>query len=173
MSSEDRLFADLAALNIDWQLVEHEAVFTVEESAKQVRDIPGAHTKNLFLKDAGGKFWLVTVPAEMRVDLKALPQAIECKRVSFASAEEMLSVIGVTPGSVTPLASIYDTAGLVTIALDETLVRSDRINVHPLRNTATIGLSPSDLIRLLRQWRHDPVIATIPPKDATPNLERF
>lgn len=173
MSSEDRLFADLAALNIDWQLVEHAAVFTVEESSKVDRDIPGAHTKNLFLKDAGGQFWLVTVPADMRVDLKSLPQAIGCKRVSFANADDMLRFIGVTPGSVTPLASIYDTSGLVTIALDETLVRSDRINVHPLRNTATIGLSPSDLIRLLRHWVHDPVIAKIPQKDATPVIEKL
>jgi Ala-tRNA(Pro) deacylase len=172
-AQEAQLFADIAQLGIAFDLIEHAAVFTVEESSKVDRDIPGAHTKNLFLKDAGGQFWLVTVPADMRVDLKSLPQAIGCKRVSFAKADDMFQVIGVTPGSVTPLASIYDTSGLVTVVLDEALVRSGRINVHPLRNTATIGLSPSDLIRLLRHCGHDPVIATIPAKDATLDIESF
>jgi Ala-tRNA(Pro) deacylase len=170
---EAQLFADIAQLGIAFDLVEHAAVFTVEESSKVDRDIPGAHTKNLFIKDAGGQFWLVTVPAYMRVDLKALPQAIGCKRVSFANADDMQRIICIAPGAVTPLASIHDTSGLVTIVLDESLTRSDRINVHPLRNTATIGLSPPDLIRLLRHWGHDPVIAKIPAKDATPDIESF
>ena len=165
MSSEDRLFADLAALNIVWQLVEHEAVFTVEESAKIDRDIPGAHTKNLFLKDAGGQFWLVTVPAEMRVDLKKLPQAIGSKRVSFGKADDMSRLLGVSPGSVTPLAAINDKGGEVVVVIDARLAAADRINVHPLRNTATVGLSPDDLIALLSHWLHPPVIAAIPTID--------
>jgi Ala-tRNA(Pro) deacylase len=70
--SEARLYADLSSLNIAFDLIEHEAVFTVEESSRLDREMPGAHTKNLFLKDAGGRFWLVTVPAHIRVDcLKA------------------------------------------------------------------------------------------------------
>ena len=100
--NEDRLYADLAALGIDWHLAEHEAVFTVEESAKLDRDLPGAHTKNLFLKDGAGQFWLVTVPSHIRVDLKQLPAAIGSKRLSFGKAEDMVRLLGVTPGSVTP-----------------------------------------------------------------------
>ena len=159
---ETQLFADLAQLGIAFELVEHDAVFTVEESAKLNRDIPGSHTKNLFLKDAGGQFWLVTVPAEMRVDLKNLPQAIGCKRVSFAKADDMMRLLGISPGSVTPLVAINDTGCEVSIVLDASLAARDRINVHPLRNTATIGLSPANLIQLLNYWRHIPVIATIP-----------
>jgi Ala-tRNA(Pro) deacylase len=165
--SEDRLFADLAALNIGWQLVEHEAVFTVEESARIDRDISGAHTKNLFLKDAGGQFWLVTVPAEMRVDLKLLPKAIGSKRVSFGKADDMMRLLGVTPGSVTPLAVINDTEGEVAVVIDARLASAGGINVHPLRNTATIGFSPADLIALLNHWRHAPVIAAIPSIDCS------
>ena len=167
MSSEDRLFADLAALNIGWRLVEHQAVFTVEESAKIDRDIAGAHTKNLFLKDTGGQFWLVTVPAEMRVDLKKLPQAIDSKRVSFGKADDMSRLLGVSPGSVTPLAAINDEDGEVAVVIDARLAAADRINVHPLRNTATIGLSPADLIALLSHWRHVPVIEAIPSIDCS------
>lgn len=159
---EARLFADIAQLGIAFELVEHVAVFTVEESAKLDRDIPGAHTKNLFLKDAGSRFWLVTVPADMRVDLKKLPQAIGSKRVSFGKADDMVRLLGILPGSVTPLAAIADDAGAVTVVLDEGLAASDRVNVHPLRNTATLGLSPSNLKQLLNHWGHNPVIATIP-----------
>ena len=159
---EAQLFADIAQLGIAFELVEHEAVFTVEESSKLDRDIPGAHTKNLFLKDAGGQFWLVTVPADMRVDLKKLPQAIGCKRVSFGKAEDMMRLLGVSPGSVTPLAAIHDDDSHVTIVIDAGLAASDQINVHPLRNTATLGLSANDLLQLLKHWRHVPVVADIP-----------
>jgi Ala-tRNA(Pro) deacylase len=81
--------------------------------------------------------------------------------VSFAKADDMQRLLGISPGSVTPLAAINDSAGEVTVVLDSTLLEATRINVHPLRNTATIGIAPSDLVRLLRHWEHDPVIAEI------------
>jgi Ala-tRNA(Pro) deacylase len=163
--NEVRLYADLATLGIAHLVVEHDAVFTVEESSKLDREMPGAHTKNLFLKDAGGQFWLVTVPAHARVDLKALPAAIGSKRVSFGKAEDMAALLGVSPGSVTPLAAINDTAGLVRVVLAAELATQDRVNVHPLRNTATMGLSAVDLIRALTHWGHAPLIAPIPVLD--------
>ena len=164
MTGEDRLYADLAALDISCDVAEHEAVFTVEESHALYEKLPGAHTKNLFLKDGGGQFWLVTVPAEARVDLKALPTAIGSKRVSFGKAEDMERLLGVSPGSVTPLAAISDADRQVKVVLDASF--EGRINVHPLRNTATLGLATVDLIRALRHWGHDPIIATIPTLEA-------
>ena len=97
MRGEAGLLADLASMAIPFAAHEHPAVFTVAESHKVDADIPGAHTKNLFLKDAGGAFWLVTVPALARVDLKALPAAIGCKRVSFGKPEDMERLLGITP----------------------------------------------------------------------------
>ena len=161
---EAGLLADLAALAIPFAAHEHAAVFTVEESHKIDADIPGAHTKNLFLKDAGGAFWLVTVPAEARVDLKALPGAIGCKRVSFGKPDAMDRLLGIAPGSVTPLAMIHAAPGSVTAVLDEGLAAAARINVHPLRNTGTLGLAGADVLRLLRHWGHEPLVAAIPAK---------
>ena len=166
MRGEERLYADLAALSIPYDLHEHEAVFTVEESRGIKADIPGDHTKNLFLKDSGGAYWLVTVPAEITVDLKRLPEAIGCKRVSFGRPDAMLDLIGIAPGSVTPLAMIHAAPGSLTVVLDAGLARSARVNVHPLRNTATIGLSGADILRLLESWGHRPVVAAIPVRDA-------
>lgn len=162
---ETKLYADLQALDIPYDVVEHPAVFTVEESQAVDGDIPGAHTKNLFLKDAGGRFWLVTVPAALRADLKALPAVMGAKRVSFGKGEDMERLIGVTPGSVTPLGAIADAAGAVTIVLDAALAAADRVNCHPLRNTATLGLSGADLVRALTHWGHPPVIVDVPAQD--------
>ncbi len=162
---ETKLYADLQALDIPYDVVEHPAVFTVEESQAVDGDIPGAHTKNLFLKDAGGRFWLVTVPAALRADLKALPAVMGAKRVSFGKGEDMERLIGVTPGSVTPLGAIADAAGAVTIVLDAALASADRVNCHPLRNTATLGLSGADLVRALTHWGHPPVIVDVPAQD--------
>lgn len=166
MRGEQGLMADLAAHSIPHRVHEHPAVFTVEESADIKAHLPGEHTKNLFLKDAGGAYWLVTVPADIRVDLKRLPEAIGCKRVSFGNAEDMQRLIGIAPGSVTPLAMINAAPGSVTVVLDAGLAAAELVNVHPLRNTATVGLSGADILRLLRHWGHAPVIAPIPTKDA-------
>jgi len=159
---EAGLLADLEALAIPHELHEHRAVFTVEESRDIKAEIPGEHTKNLFLKDAKGAFWLVTVPAELAVDLKRLPDAIGCKRVSFGKAEEMQRLIGIAPGSVTPLAMINAEPGSVTCVLDAGLAAADRVNVHPLRNTATVGLPGADILRLIECWGHQPIVAPIP-----------
>ena len=162
---ETKLYADLQALNIPYDVVEHPAVFTVEESRAVDGDCAGAHTKNLFLKDAGGRFWLVTVPAALRADLKALPAVMGAKRVSFGKGEDMERLIGVTPGSVTPLGAIADADGAVTIVLDAALAAAERVNCHPLRNTATLGLSGADLVRALTHWGHPPVIIDVPAQD--------
>lgn len=166
MRGEPGLMTDLAALDIAYEVHEHEAVFTVEESRGIKADIPGEHTKNLFLKDAKGAFWLVTVPADVTVDLKALPQELGSKRLSFGKPDDMERLIGIAPGSVTPLAMINATPGSLTLALERGLAQAERINVHPLRNTATIGLSGADALRLARHWGHEPLTVEVPTKEA-------
>jgi len=162
MRGEAGLLADLGVLAIPFAAHEHEAVFTVAESDAVHAAMPGAHTKNLFLKDKGGAFWLVTVPSDARVNLKALPAAIGCKHVSFGKAEDMERLLGITPGSVTPLAAINAVPGSITVVLDEVLAAADPVNVHPLRNTATLGLSGATILDLLRHWGHQPLVAAIP-----------
>lgn len=159
------MLADLGVLAIPFAAHEHEAVFTVAESDAVHAAMPGAHTKNLFLKDKGGAFWLVTVPSDARVDLKALPAAIGSKRVSFGKADDMARLLGIAPGSVTPLAAINAAPGSITVVLDRMLAAADRVNVHPLRNTATLGLSGATIVDLLRHWGHQPFIAAIPVQD--------
>lgn len=162
MSVEKPLLEMLDRMDIDWKMHEHEAVFTVEASAQLHGLIPGAHTKNLFLKDSGGQFWLVTAPHDARVDLKALPGIIGSRKLSFANTDDMERLLGISPGSVTPLAAMNDAGGEVRVVIDSRLATRERVNVHPLRNTATIGLSGSDLTAFLRGVGHDILIAEVP-----------
>lgn len=162
MTVEQPLLAALDAAGIAWHLVEHEAVFTVEASTRLHTEIPGAHTKNLFLKDAGGQFWIVSAPHDARVDLKTLPGAIGSKKVSFGKAEDMERLLGIQPGSVTPLAAFNDRDGLVRVVIDRRLVEAGLVQVHPLRNTATIGLAGADLIAFLSAIEHAPQVVLLP-----------
>lgn len=162
MRGEAGLLADLHTLAIPFAAYEHEVVFTVAQSDVVNAAIMGDHTKNLFLKDQAGAFWLVTVPSDIRVDLKALPAVLGTKKFSFAKAEDMERLIGIQPGSVTPLAAINAALGALTVVLDTGLAAAEVVNVHPLRNTGTLGLSGASIVKLLRHWGHDPLIAAIP-----------
>ncbi|MEL7197695.1 MAG: prolyl-tRNA synthetase associated domain-containing protein [Pseudomonadota bacterium] len=162
MLAEQQLYADLKAAGIDYAVHEHPAVFTVEESRAIKTDIECLHTKNLFLKDAGGAFFLLTVPAEARIDLKRVHPLLGCRRLSFGKAEAMEELIGVTPGSVTPLAMIKAKAGAITLVLDQALAVDEPVGVHPLRNTATMTLAGSDILAAAKGWGHEPRVAGLP-----------
>lgn len=166
MAVESALIEALDKAGISWSLHEHEAVFTVEASTRLHDTIAGAHTKNLFLKDAGGQFWVVSAPHDASVDLKALPGVIGSKKVSFGKAEDMERLLGVSPGSVTPLAAFNDCDGAVRVVLDRRLAEAATVNVHPLRNTATLGLSGSDLVAFLSSHGHSPLVVDLPARAA-------
>lgn len=160
---------DLAAEGVAVEVFEHQAVFTVEESAGLHASIPGAHTKNLFLKGGSGTFWLVTMPHHRRADLKFIAGQLGERRLSFAKPEAMEQLLGVSPGSVTPLAAINDRNGEVKVVIDASFVASgDNICVHPLRNTATLSMPIADLVRMLERWRHPPSIRNLDPGAESP-----
>lgn len=156
------LFAMFDDLHITTHTVEHDAVFTVEESEKLYRQLTGAHTKNLFLKDAKDQLFLVVADAHARIDLKSLPKVIGSARLSFGKAELLLEALSVTPGSVTALALINDKAGRVTVVLDASLLEHETINCHPLVNTATTNIARDDLLKFMRATGHEPRIARLP-----------
>src|SRR5262245_11212771 len=131
-ATREDLFARLGGLGIETVTVEHPALFTVEESKRLRGDIPGAHSKNLFLKCKKGTLWLVVALESTAVDLKTLHGRLGCGRLSFGSAELLEEVLGVTPGSVTPFSVINDTRSQVRVVLDQALMAYDRLNFHPL-----------------------------------------
>ena len=160
-TSPEQLLACLDTLHIAHKTTRHHAAFTVAEGNKYWGDIPGMHCKNLFLKDAKGKLWLVVAPAAARVDLKSLPARIGAKRLSFANEDLLFDVLGITPGSVTPFSIINDTENKVTVVLDKSMMESELVNYHPMTNTATTTLTPDGLKTFLRYCKHDFLIADV------------
>ena len=155
-----RLFADLAIEN---RTVEHEAVFTVEQSRAIKEDIPGGHSKNLFVKDKKGRLFLIVAQADTRIDLKRVHEALGASgRVSFGSADLLREVLGVEPGSVTPFAVMNDRARRVAVVLDARLMANGFVNFHPLVNTATTTVSREGLLAFLRATGHEPVTLALP-----------
>lgn len=160
-ATRDDLFARLEAMGIRTTTTDHPAVFTVAESEELHRRIAGAHTKNLFLKDAKGALFLVVAEAHTNIDLKSLPKILGCGRLSFGKAELLMEVLGITPGAVTAFAVINDLAGRVSVVIDEHLMRQESINCHPLVNTATTSIARGDLLRFIRACGHEPRIAKL------------
>ena len=148
------LLRHLDSLGIENQTVDHPAVFTVEESRALHGRLPGMHSKNLFFKDAGDRLWLLTAEADRRIDLKALHTRIGAKRLSFGKPELLMSVLGVTPGSVTPFALINDRDRRVTFVLDAAMLGAAHVNFHPLDNTASTRVTPEGLKIFLRSTGH-------------------
>lgn len=156
-----RLFARLQALAIVTHTFEHAPVFTVEESHHLERQIPGGHTKNLFLTDNKGAMVLVVAESDTRVDLKALAKRIGAGRFSFGKADLLQRTLGVTPGSVTAFAVMNDPAGDVSVVVDRRLMRHDTVNCHPLTNTATTNIARDDLLRFIRATGHEPRVVEL------------
>jgi len=143
------LFALLDKLGVAHSTLEHQAVFHVGEGDEIKAALPGGHTKNLFLKDAKGRLWLVSALQDSRIDLKALPAAIGSAKLSFGSPELMAETLGVTPGSVTAFALMNDTDRRVTFVLDRALLAAEPLNFHPLVNTATTAVSAAGFLAFL------------------------
>ena len=156
-TSPESLFAVFAELGIAYELHHHKAVYSVEESSGLEENIAGAHCRNLYLRDKKKRNFLVTAMNETPVDLKALEKEIGCARLSFGSEKRLWQFLGVYPGSVCPFAVINDADNAVTVILDENMMQQDKVNYHPLHNTMTVTLSPSDLKKFLKHTGHDPL----------------
>jgi len=142
---------------------EHTAVMTVGESERLVPPLPGAKTKNLFLRDKkGARHFLVTVPAARVVDLIALGAALGAGRLGFASPERLHKHLAITPGSVSLLALVNDAAGAVEFVIDRSLWDAEAVQAHPLINTATAILTHADLEQFLRAVAHVPRVIDVP-----------
>lgn len=159
------VFRELERLGIRYDVASHPPVFTVDEAKRhRPADQPGAHVKNLFVRNKKGAMWLVTTLEDRAVDLRALGARIGAGHLSFASAERLRTRLGVEPGSVTPLAALRDSEKVVSVVLDAAITAAPLVHVHPLTNDRTLGLAPRDLVRVLEASGHAPQIVDL---DAT------
>ncbi|MGE5501473.1 MAG: prolyl-tRNA synthetase associated domain-containing protein [Ignavibacteriales bacterium] len=158
MNTRDDLLAFLDAHGIEHATLDHPAVFRVGEGEEIKAGLPGAHTKNLFLKDGRGQLWLISAKDTTRIDLKRLPDVIGSARLSFGNEQLMADTLGVTPGSVTAFALINDAEHRVRFVLDRALAEAEIVNFHPLTNTATTAVSREGFQRFLEAVDVTPLV---------------
>jgi len=145
------LLAFLDRIGVEHRTLDHPAVFRVEEGLDIKARLPGAHTKNLFLKDRKSQLWLISARQDTVVDLKRLPRVIGSDRLSFGNEQLLYETLGVTPGSVTAFGLVNDRERRVRFVLDKALADAETVNFHPLTNTATTAVSRDGFRRFLQE----------------------
>jgi Ala-tRNA(Pro) deacylase len=163
----DELFAALDALGIAHKTVKHPPVFTVDQAAALRGEVPGGHTKNLFLRDKKNTLYIVVALEDAAIDLKGLHRLLGASgRFSFGAADLLREVWGVVPGAVTPFGAINDTEGRVTVVLDAEMMEHETLNYHPLVNTMTTSIAREDLVKFLDSTGHVPRIERVSGRSA-------
>lgn len=150
--NKQEVYEFLQAQGVTYEVTEHKAVYNMDELAEVELPYPEADAKNLFVRDdKKSSYYLITVRGSKRVDLQEFRKAYGTRRLSFASAEDLKRLLGLFPGSVTPLGLLNNTEKNVKLFLDSDFADDDLIGVHPNENTATVWLKAGDLVRLIRE----------------------
>ena len=160
MAGRSDLFSLLDSNHIKYETVDHPAFFTVEDGRQFKAEMPGGHSKNLFLKDKKKALSLAVAHCDTQVDLVGLGKTIGSKgRLSFGKREPMLQVLGATPGLVTPFALINAASkALSQVVLDRALFKWEKLWFHPLENTASTSISPDDLLKFIAVCGFEPLV---------------
>ncbi|MBX7142970.1 MAG: prolyl-tRNA synthetase associated domain-containing protein [Oligoflexia bacterium] len=157
------IFDVLNKNGIQYTRVDHPPVFTCEEAARVVPKLPGAETKNLFLRDGKGRrHFLLSVGSHKSVDLKALSKLLGVSGLSLASSERLAKYLGVTPGAVSLLALINDSSRQVELLVDEELWAAEAFLCHPLVNTSTLLIAKAGMGKFFELTNHSPMIINCP-----------
>lgn len=139
---DSKLAAWLEEKGVEYTLHTHQAVSTAVEAKIHCSHIPGLHCKNLFLKEkAKDNYFLVTIPADQRLDIKVLKVKLNSAHLTFANEEDLEKYLGLTKGAVSPLGLVNDNINKVTYVVDESVWSADRVTFHPNINTETLELS--------------------------------
>ncbi len=151
---EKDIFKILDELNISYNLQEHKAIFSEEDSKNVQITLNGIEVKNLFVKDKNKNYGLVSMDLHQRADLKKIATKFGFGRLSFCNPDELMNYLNITPGSVSPLCIMFDTKKEVKILFDENF-EGKKVIIHPLRNTASISISFEDLKRFIQFFEHN------------------
>ena len=152
MNKQD-IYAYFEQRGIEYEATEHGAVYNMEELSKIELPYPEADAKNLFVRDDKKRnYYLITVKGDKRVDLKEFASKYGTRKLSFASADDLMTILGLIPGAVTPLGLLNDAEHRVILYLDAEFKSTPHlIGVHPNDNTATVWLNTNDLVRLIEE----------------------
>jgi Ala-tRNA(Pro) deacylase len=140
---------------IRYALHRHPAVFTSEEADKHRDGFTGISCKNLFLRNKKAtRHFLVTIPTTMRFDLDAFADSVGEKHLSFASPDRLMTYLGVTPGSVSPMCLINDPQKRVEFYIHSLVFDAQEVSMHPNDNTASLWLTHEEFLKFLDSTGH-------------------
>lgn len=161
--NKQEIYDFLNRKNIWYEVTEHEAVFNMEELDQINIPYPEAVAKNLFVRDEKKKnYYLITVKGDKRVDLKKFRKANQIRSLSFASEHDLMTMLGLVPGSVTPLGILNHDEINVKVFLDQNFFESfGIIGVHPNDNTATVWMKAEDLVSIIKEHGNEIEIVEI------------
>ena len=151
--NKQQIYDYLNQENVWYKITEHEAVYNMAELSNIEIPYPEYDAKNLFVRDDKKRnYYLITVKGDKRVNLKEFRKNNNTRPLSFASADDLMEIMGLIPGAVTPLGLLNDTECKVTLFLDNDFIGDlGLIGVHPNDNTATVWIKANDLVTLIQQ----------------------
>ena len=151
--NKQQIYDYLNQENVWYEITEHEAVYNMAELSNIEIPYPEYDAKNLFVRDDKKRnYYLITVKGDKRVNLKEFRKNNNTRPLSFASADDLMEIMGLIPGAVTRLGLLNDTECKVTLFLDNDFIGDlGLIGVHPNDNTATVWIKANDLVTLIQQ----------------------
>ena len=152
--SEQEILQLLEKHHINYIVRKHEPIFTVAEGeALGLPNVQAAVKSLLLTDDKHQSFYLVILPLDKRLDLKELRAKIGSRRLTMASAEELMQLLQLSPGAVTPFGLLQDSEHKVQTFFDAEL-KENTIATHLDSNTATVWLKCQKLVHLLEEKGH-------------------
>ena len=160
---EIRVYDHLDAIGIRYRRVDHPPVHTMEDCEAADAVLGATLCKNLVLCNRQETaFYLLLMPSDKPFKTKDLSAQIGSSRLSFASAERMEELLGVTPGCATVMGLLQDVQGKVKLLIDRDLCNVAEFGCHPCVNTASIAFATADLFEtLLPSLHREPTIVTL------------
>lgn len=151
--NKKEIYDYLKQKNIWYEITEHKAVYNMNDLLDVKLPYPEGDAKNIFVRDDKKKnYYLITIKGTKKVNLKEFRHENNTRPLSFASENDLLELLNLTPGSVTPLGLLNDKNHKVEFFIDcELLEEPGIIGVHPNENTATVWLKTSDLLAILEE----------------------
>ena len=161
--NKQEVYSYIENRNIFYEITEHEPIFNMEDAAKLVVPYPDSEAKNIFLRDDKKKnYYLITIKGNKKVDLKLFKEKYNTRRLSFASDGDLMDILKLTPGAVTPLGLLNDDDRKVIFYLDKDFLDGNGIiGVHPNQNDAALWLRVKDLIDIIKEHGNDVYYADI------------
>ena len=160
---ENRVYAALAQLEIPFTRVDHEPAFTMEDCAAISEALDVHICKNLLLTPRNrSAFYLLCLPAENSFSTKDFSKLIGSSRLSFATEEDLVALLGCHAGSASVLGLMNDTEHRVTLAIDRAVAEDEWFGCHPCKNTSSLRLKTSDVLeKYLPFTGHVPTIVDL------------